>query len=111
MNINEIEKLFDEKFPRETLGDYSEHSSANTHGEDGECIHCPLQGWYSEDIKSFYRKHLIDLGRELVGEEASLDFSLPEDMRFGTQRVIDMRVGMNQKRQEIIEILKRWEDG
>lgn len=57
--VGKILQSFVEQFPHDKLGYYPEHDlPSRHHPETGECISCPIQGSYTEDIYWFMEKKL-----------------------------------------------------
>ena len=71
-NNDQILQEFREKFPHDKLGSYAEHALANEHGEDGECVNCPVQNWYADDIESFLLSALEQKDKALTEYKAEL---------------------------------------
>jgi len=61
--VGKILQSFVEQFPHDKLGYYPEHDlPSRHHPETGECISCPIQGSYTEDIYWFMEKKLKEYG-------------------------------------------------
>lgn len=59
-----------------------------------------------DEIKFSYDTQITNLLGEILPKEYSEEINLPQDMKWGTQRVVDMRVGMNEVIQKIKQKIK-----
>lgn len=53
---------FCEKWPHNTLGSYPDHAPMSTHSPDGECLVCPVDHFYTQDIAVWLETSLYSYG-------------------------------------------------